>query len=88
MVGMNIIMHVSDLYEIIGSRELGNDGKVKFNNALGDVGPMKNQAAVYLHSFIKGVLRSVAMENSELEFCCEKLLMLIQSNDVALNIKA
>jgi hypothetical protein len=85
---MNIIMHVSDLYEIIGSRELGNDGKASIINAIGDVGPMKNQAAVYLHSFIKGVLRSVDMENSELEFCCEKLLMLIQSTDVALNIKA
>jgi hypothetical protein len=29
LVGMNIIMHVSDLYEIIGSKELGNDGKLK-----------------------------------------------------------
>ena len=53
-----------------------------------DVGPMKNQAAVYLHSYIKGLLRSVTLDNSELEFCCEKLLMLIQSTDLALNIKA
>ena len=53
-----------------------------------DVGPMKNQAAVYLHSYLKGLLRSVTLDNSELEFCCEKLLMLIQSTDVALNIKA
>lgn len=33
LVGMNIIMHVSDLYEIIGSKELGNDGKLKIINA-------------------------------------------------------
>jgi hypothetical protein len=26
-------MHVSDLYEIIGSKELGNDGKLKIINA-------------------------------------------------------
>ena len=33
LVGMNIIIHVSDLYEIIGSKELGNDGKLKISNA-------------------------------------------------------
>lgn len=38
---------------------------------------MKNQAAVYLHIYLKGVLRSETLENSEIEFCCEKLLMLI-----------
>ncbi len=72
---MNIIMHVSDLYEIIGSKELGIDGKLMIIYAF--VGPMKNQAAVYLHSYLKGVLRAVTLENSELEFCCDKLLMLI-----------
>ena len=33
LVGMNIIMHVSDLYEIIGSKFLGKDGKLNIINS-------------------------------------------------------
>ena len=33
LIGMNIIMHVSDLHEIIGSKELGIDGKLEILKA-------------------------------------------------------
>ena len=51
--------------------------KVRFMRFNEYVDPMKNQAAVYLSMYIRGVLRSNTLENSEIEFCCEKLLMLI-----------
>lgn len=67
-----MIHHVSDLADIIGTQLIPADN------------PMKQNAAVYLRSYLNQTYKSFALENSEVQYVGETLVRLLTSPGITL----
>lgn len=71
-MGNNVIHHVSDLADIIGTQLIPADN------------PMKQHTAVYLRSYLNQTYKSFALENSEVHYVGETLVRLLTSPGITI----
>ena len=70
--GNNVIHHVSDLNDIITE------------SAIPPSDPMKQNAAVYLRSYLNQVYKSAVLENSEVQYVSETLVRMLTTQGITL----